>query len=139
MTRILALDYGSARCGCAVSDFSGEIASPLADVERPDSEAGMDRLVQLVAEVEAERIVVGLPLNLSGAEGEQADKTLDFIARLQARLSVPIETYDERFTSKLAQQTISSVRAAGAATAGAKDSIAAAHLLTSYLEARKRS
>ena len=69
--RVLALDYGSARCGCALSDPTGTIVTPIEVVLRPNSKRGMAALVQLVAEREVQRVVVGLPLSLAGGETEQ--------------------------------------------------------------------
>ena len=123
--KVLALDYGAARTGVAVSDPTGTVARPLAVVERVATDAGMRRLVDLVREERPERVVVGLPLTLSGGRGEQARATEDFLAALRARLDVPVETYDERFTTRLA------------ATAGGvapDDARAAAFLLSGYLE-----
>jgi putative Holliday junction resolvase len=118
--KVLALDYGPARTGVAVSDPTGTVARPLEVVERAGSGAGLERLVQLVREEGAERVVVGLPLTLSGAVGEQARETETFLAALRARLDVPVDTYDERFTTKLAGR--------------GDDAHAAAILLTGYLE-----
>jgi putative transcription antitermination factor YqgF len=128
LRRVLALDYGSARCGCAVSDPTGTLSTPLPPIERPGSDEGVDRIAALVREQEAERVVVGLPVGLSGTEGPQAQETRRFVERLQGALEVPVETWDERFTTRLAQ-----------ATPGrhAEDSRAAAHLLQSWLEARR--
>lgn len=125
---MLALDYGSARCGCALSDPTGTLATPLPPIERPGSDAGISAIAELVREHEAERVVVGLPVGLSGEEGAQAAETRAFVDRLRAALAVPIDTWDERFTTRLAQ-----------ATPGrhAEDSRAAAHLLQSWLEARR--
>jgi putative Holliday junction resolvase len=124
MGRILALDHGAARCGCAVSDPSGTLATPLAIVERPETKRGLAELVSLVEEQQAERVVVGLPITLSGDEGEQAKRARKFAVRLAGRLSVPVELHDERLTTRLAE------RSGGRADA---DSRAAAHLLESYL------
>jgi putative Holliday junction resolvase len=124
MARILALDHGEARCGCAVSDPSGTIPTPLPAVERPDSEPGLEDVARLVDERAVERVVVGLPLGLAGEEGEQAARARTFADRLRRRLSVPVELHDERLTTRLAQ------RSGGAAP---EDSRAAAHLLESYL------
>lgn len=124
--RVLALDYGEARCGCALSDPGGTIASPLGAVERPGTRRGLERLAQLAREHGAERIVVGLPLTLAGAEGAQAAETRAFAERLEQRVDVPVDLHDERFTTRLAERT------GGAADA---DSRAAAHLLESYLAA----
>jgi len=123
--KVLALDYGSARTGVAVSDATGTLARPLTVVERAASEAGLRRLAELVAVEEPERIVVGLPLTLRGEAGSQAQETGRFIAALRAAVSVPVESFDERFTTSLA---------AGAPSARApEDARAAAHLLESYL------
>jgi putative holliday junction resolvase len=126
--RVLALDYGSARCGCALSDPTGALATPIGVVENPDTETGMAELTRLVADREAELVVVGLPVSLSGEEGPQALETRAFAERLAERLQVPVETYDERFTTKLA--------AAGHGRAP-EDARAAAALLESYLRSRE--
>ncbi|HET7368178.1 MAG TPA: Holliday junction resolvase RuvX [Gaiella sp.] len=123
--RALALDYGSARTGVAVSDETGVLARPVGVVERAATDTGLARLAELVAEHDAEVVVVGLPLTLRGEHGAQARETETFVAALRARLAVPVETYDERFTTSLAQQT------AGRA---AEDAVAAAHLLQGWLE-----
>lgn len=120
----MALDYGSARTGVAVSDPTGTIARPLRVVQRAASDAGLDELVQLVADEDVERVVVGHPLTLRGVRGHQARETEQFAAALRARVAVPVVLFDERFTTDLAQQTPS---------AAAEDARAAAHLLSSYL------
>jgi putative pre-16S rRNA nuclease len=125
--RVLALDYGSARCGCAVSDPTGVLASPLEPVLAPATRRGFARLRALVRELDAERVVVGLPLSLSGGDSAQTAETRAFAAKLERQLNVPVELYDERFTTKLAQQTGGSA---------AEDSRAAAHLLEGWLAAQ---
>jgi putative Holliday junction resolvase len=124
MGRILALDHGSARCGCAISDPSGTLATPLDVVERPDSKGGLAAVVRMVQEHGAERVVVGLPLTLKGEEGAQAAAARTFAERLERRLNIPVELHDERLTTRLAERTGGSQDA---------DSRAAAHLLESYL------
>jgi putative holliday junction resolvase len=124
MARVLALDHGSARCGCAISDPSGTLATPLSMIERPDTRRGLAAIARLVEEQEAERVIVGLPLTLRGEEGEQAGRARTFAERLGRRISVPVELYDERLTTRLAQRTRGNADA---------DSRAAAHLLESYL------
>jgi len=126
--RALALDHGEVRCGCALSDPSGTLATPLAVVERPDSRRGLDRLARLVREREAEVVVVGLPLTLAGERGDQARRAEEFARRLDERIAVPVELHDERLTTKLAE------RAEGARAE--LDSRAAAHLLESWLASR---
>ncbi len=122
--KVLALDYGAARTGVAVSDPTGTLARPIGVVERAASEPGLERLTAIVRAESPERIVVGLPLTLSGEEGEQARETQRFIDALRRAVDVPVERFDERFTTALAS------RADGAA---AEDARAAAHLLESYL------
>jgi putative Holliday junction resolvase len=123
--RVLALDFGSARTGVAVSDATGTIAAPVGVVERASTVAGLARLQAIVREQDVERVVVGLPLTLRGERGEQAAETEAFVGALRAALDVPVETYDERFTTALA------ARGGGAAD---EDARAAAHLLQSYLQ-----
>ena len=123
--RALALDFGAARTGVAVSDATGTLARPVCVVERAGSEAGLDWVASLVAEHGAEVVVVGLPLTLRGERGEQARVTEVFVDALRRRLDVPVETEDERFTTTLAQQT------GGRAP---EDALAAAHLLQGWLE-----
>lgn len=122
--RVLALDHGAARCGCAISDPSGTLATPLSAIERPDTRRGLAAVARLAEERGAERIVVGLPLTLAGDEGDQAAHARAFAQALQRRVSVPVDLHDERLTTRQAERT------GGSADA---DSRAAAHLLESYL------
>jgi putative holliday junction resolvase len=126
--RVLALDHGAVRCGCAISDATGVLARPLPVIEPP--EPGV--VARLVAEHGAELVVVGLPVGLSGKEGAQAGVVRRFRDDIAKLVNVPVETYDERLTTKLAQRT------ARSGASAAEDSIAAAHLLESYLQARDR-
>jgi putative Holliday junction resolvase len=125
--RILALDYGSARIGCAISDPTETLARPLAVIEPTDPRDVAD----LVARHEVERVVVGMPIHLDGREGEQAEATKLFSEQLAELIEVPVESYDERLTTRMAEAS----RRGGAQAA--EDSLAAAHLLESYLESRK--
>jgi putative Holliday junction resolvase len=130
MSRILALDFGDARCGCALSDPTGTLATPIGAVERPATRKGLQRLAELAREHEVDRVVVGLPLTLAGEEGEQASATREFAARLGELVSVPVDMHDERLTTRQAERT------GGGADA---DSRAAAHLLEAYLAAGGRA
>jgi putative holliday junction resolvase len=134
--RVLGLDYGSARCGGAVSDPTGVLVTPLAAVARPGQRRGLDALAALAAEREVRRVVVGLPLTLDGRDSEQTRETRRFAQRLARRLGagVPVECYDERLTTRLAQRT---ARERGGAAAP-EDSRAAAHMLEGWLTARAR-
>jgi putative holliday junction resolvase len=126
--RVLALDYGAARCGVAVSDPTGTLATPLDPVLKPGTKQGLQRLAELARELEAERIVVGLPVSLGGGDSAQTRATRHFADRLTAVVDVPVELYDERFTTSLAQQ------AGGTASL---DSRAAAVLLDEWLNVRR--
>jgi putative pre-16S rRNA nuclease len=121
MMKVLALDYGSARTGVAVSDPTGTLARPLGVVHQVRESDGFERLIQVIEIEKPEEIVVGLPLTLRGEHGAQADETAVFVEALREAVAVPVETYDERFTSVLAD---------------GDDARAAAHLLESYLEWR---
>ena len=131
--RVLALDYGSARCGCALSDPTETIVTPLEVVLRPATRRGLRTLRELVAEREVELVVVGLPLTLSGTDSDQTREARAFAQTLRDELrgSVPVQTYDERFTTRMAQRTAPGARAG-------EDSLAAAHLLEGWLASRSR-
>jgi putative transcription antitermination factor YqgF len=122
--KVLALDYGSARTGVAVSDPTGTVARPLGVVQQAASDEGIARLVELARAEDVERVVVGLPLTLRGEHGAQAEETDRFVELLRDALDIPVESFDERFTTKLAQS--GDIEAS-------EDAVAAAHLLTSYL------
>ena len=122
--KVLALDYGAARTGVAISDATGTIAAPVGIVERAATDGGLAQLQAIVREQAVERVVVGMPLTLRGEVGEQARETQAFVEALRASLDVPVETYDERFTTALA------ARGGGNSD---EDARAAAHLLQDYL------
>ncbi|MDP9308717.1 MAG: Holliday junction resolvase RuvX [Actinomycetota bacterium] len=130
--KVVALDYGSARTGVAVSDPTGTLARPIGVIERAGTEAGLERLVELIASEGAERVVVGVPLTLRGERGEQAVETERFVDQLRRAIDVPVEGFDERFTTDLAEQDPGSRNLP-------PDARAAAHLLTSYLAWSSRS
>ena len=120
---MLALDHGTARIGCAISDPSGTLATPLPVIEPPEPRS----VAELVEKHDVERVLVGLPVHLSGEEGSQAALTRSFCSELEAMLDVPVETYDERLTTRMAEAS----KRGGASAA--LDSLAATHLLESYL------
>jgi len=128
--RVLALDYGSARCGCALTDPTLTIATPIEPIPRPATRRGMGALAALVGERQVDRVVVGLPLSLRGGDTEQTRETRSFAQRLSQRLGpdVPVELYDERFTTRMARRL--------GDTGSSEDSRAAAHLLEGWLVAR---
>jgi putative pre-16S rRNA nuclease len=128
--RVLALDYGSARCGCALSDPTGTLATPIDPIERPATRRGFARVTDLVRDRGVERVVVGLPLGLSGTDTAQTRETRAFADRLAAAVGVPVEMYDERFTTAIA--------ARGGDARTSEDSRAAAVLLEDWLARHAR-
>jgi putative Holliday junction resolvase len=124
--KIVAVDYGSARTGVAVSDPTGTLARPIGVIERVGTQAGLESLVELIGSEGAERVVVGMPLTLRGEVGEQARETERFVDQLRQAVDVPVEGFDERFTTDLAEQDPGNRNLP-------PDARAAAHLLTSYL------
>ncbi len=125
---MLALDHGTVLIGAAICDPTGTLCTPLAVIEPPEPRS----VVELVREREVERVVVGLPVHLSGEEGSQAALARTFADELTVMLDVPVDTYDERLTSQMADAS----RRAGAGAA--RDSLAAAHLLDAYLMSLSR-
>jgi putative holliday junction resolvase len=126
--RVLALDYGATRTGVAVSDPTGTLATPLTVVQRAGTDAGLHELVAIVAREAAELVVVGLPVSLDAREHDQAREARAFVERLSTALDVPVVTYDERFTTKLAGER---------GGRSALDARAAAVLLEDYLRSRE--
>ena len=128
MNRVIALDYGSARCGVAVSDPTGTLATPLEPILRPNTRKGFNRLLKAIRELQPGTVVVGLPLSLSGHDSAQTREARTFAETLRTALNLPVELYDERFTTALAQQRPGTT---------AEDSRAAAVLLEDWLAARR--
>lgn len=124
--RVLALDYGVARCGCALSDPTQTLATPIEPILRPATRKGLARVCDLVRERDVGRVVVGLPLSLSGRDSAQTTETRAFAARLAERVAVPVELYDERYTTLIASRDPGT-------PAASEDSRAAAHLLAEWL------
>ena len=128
--KVVAVDYGSARTGVAVSDPTGTIARPLGVIERAAGEDGLRKLAELIRAEAAERVVVGLPLTLRGERGSQAAETEAFVDALRAAVDVPVESFDERFTTRLARTRPGD---SPRDLSEGDDARAAAHLLSSYL------
>ena len=135
MSRAVGIDLGSVRVGVAVSDPGGVLASPYEVV--PRDERTHDRLVAIVDEVEAEVVVVGLPLSLDGSRGPAARTVEEEVDVLRERLPVPIELYDERFTTVSAEASMKQRGMKAPARRKVVDQVAAAVLLQSWLDGRR--
>ncbi len=133
MTRILAVDWGERRIGLAVSDPQGIIATGLATLEVRSLEDALTRVAGVAAETGAERIVVGMPLLMSGERGEAARTAEAFATALRRRVNVSVDTYDERLTSTISQRRLREVGVRTGQARGRVDQGAAVALLESYL------
>ena len=131
MGRVLALDFGSKRTGVAVTDPTGTIVTPLEPILKANSPDGLARIEALVASNEVTHVVVGLPVGLQGDETLQTARSRSFAARLKQLLDIPVELHDERYTSRLADRTM-----AETGSGASRDSLAASHLLQSWMESR---
>jgi putative Holliday junction resolvase len=133
--RVLALDFGSRRIGVAVSDATGTLASPVTVITRSrDRATDHRRIADLVAERDAERVIVGLPLSLDGSVGPAARGVLDELDELKSVIDVPLETFDERFSTVAASKHLRSAGKTGRKQAELIDAAAAAVLLQGWLD-----
>lgn len=139
MMRILAVDYGDARTGIAISDNSEFLASPVCTI----TEYHADRLAQKVADIAKERgageIVVGLPINMNGTKGERAEKCEAFAEMLRGLVDVEVKMWDERSTTVTAHQYLNETNVRGKKRKAVVDTVAATIILESYLAFRKKS
>ena len=134
--RILALDHGTRRIGVAVSDEMKMIASPMEYILADPFEKVIERLQQIIREKEVELILIGMPRNMDGTYGPASQKVKDFIAALQAHISTPIKTWDERLTSVMANRALLQGNVRRDQRKEKVDKMAAAILLQSYLDSR---
>jgi putative holliday junction resolvase len=134
-TRALGLDLGSKRIGVAVGDRSGTIASPLLVLQRTGSQRrDHEAIAKLVIEEEADVVVVGLPLNMSGSTGPAAQAAIDEAAALATVVAVPVVTFDERRTTVTADQAMIEANMRAQARRRIVDKIAAAVMLQNWLD-----
>ena len=134
MPRILGVDYGQRRVGLAVSDPTGIIATPLSVVEVTSDGEAVRRVADTARAVEAEKVVVGLPISLSGTEGPMAAKVRAFVAELAKRVAIPVETWDERLTTSLVERMLVDADVSRQRRRQVRDKLAAQVLLQGYLD-----
>lgn len=132
--RILALDPGTKRIGVALSDELGWTAQPLETFERKSLNVDVAHINELVRRHEVREIVVGMPIQLNGRVGPAAQSAQQFLEALQAVVGIPVVAWDERLTTKAAEQMLIEADVSRKKRKGAVDRVAAALLLKSYLE-----
>jgi putative Holliday junction resolvase len=136
--RAIGLDLGAKRVGVALSDSAGMLATPYEVLQRSgDHAVDHQRVAEMVEEVGAECVVVGLPLSLDGSIGPAARAALDEVDELRAHLDVPVETHDERLTTVTATHHLSASGVRGGARRRVVDKVAAAVLLQAWLDHRR--
>lgn len=136
-SRILALDYGTKRIGVALSDELGWTAQPLETFERRTLDRDVTHIASLVGTHEVGQVVLGFPLQLDGREGPAVRAMREFATRLEQGLSVPLVLWDERMTTKAAEDLLIAADVSRKKRKGAVDRVAAAILLQSYLASRE--
>ena len=131
---VLGLDYGSRRIGLAISDLEGLFAFPAGALERTRLEQDLQALGRLIAERGVTRVVVGLPLHMSGRSGQEAEAARAFARALGEATKLPVEMLDERWTSREAERALRDAPGRRKRSRGSVDSVAATLLLRTYLE-----
>jgi putative holliday junction resolvase len=132
--RIMALDVGDKRIGVALSDPLGILASPHSIIERRGESDDVAAIIQIANKYQVKQIIIGLPLSLAGAVGEQAEKVHVFTTHLVKHIDIPVELRDERMTTVSAKRLMREGRSKKGKHIGRDDAAAAAVLLQSYLE-----
>jgi len=136
MGRILCLDYGEARIGVAICDPTETIASPLQYINARN-ELFINDIISLVNKMEVERIVIGLPLDLKGRVYNKANEVKEFSERLKQIVNIPIDLWDERYTTVIAERTLHSANIKAKKQREIIDSLSAQIILQNYLDSKK--
>jgi putative Holliday junction resolvase len=139
VARILAVDYGEKRIGLAVSDELGITASPLMTLARRSDDETVRQIAKLVSKLRVTQIVVGLPRRTDAQEGEMERKVKAFAEKLRQAVSVPVVLFDERFTTRIAEQVLLEADLSRRKRKQFRDRLAAVILLQSFLEAQRMS
>ncbi len=137
--KVIALDFGEKRIGVAVSDPTGLLATPLTTIERAADQQAIEAVLRLAEEYEADHIVVGMPLSMSGRTGPQARLTAEFVRSLKEQTSLPVSAVDERLSSVQAERMLKESGVEPSREKGRIDAAAAAVILQSYLDSRRPS
>jgi putative Holliday junction resolvase len=136
--RVLALDFGSRRIGVAVSDPLGITAQQIPAILREGDRKDIEKISQLAGKYQVDTVMIGLPILPGGTEGTQAAKARAFARKVEERLGIPVVPWDERFTTAQAERHLVSIGLRREKRKEVRDSLAAAFLLQSALDARAR-
>jgi RNAse H-fold protein YqgF len=137
--KIMAVDYGEARTGLAMCDALEMLASPLTTIKEKSTEKTIEKIVQAVTENKVEMLVVGHPINMNGTAGERAQKCAQVAEKLKEKLSIPVVLWDERATTKSAQNILSTTGTYGKKRKDVLDAVAATIILENYMAYRKNN
>jgi putative Holliday junction resolvase len=132
--RILGLDVGDRTIGVAVSDPLGWTAQGLEVIRRTKPKKDWDRLMEIINQYDVDKVVVGLPKNMDGSIGPQAETVLEFILLLKKKINIPVETWDERLTTVAAEKILIGADISRARRKNVIDKMAAVFILQGYLD-----
>jgi len=138
MGRTLSLDVGEVRIGIAISDLTNQLAQPYNVLKRRPEKLTFEKLKKIIIEKEVEKIIVGLPIRTDGSKGTQAEDTIKFCEKLKGEIPIPIEMFDERFTSKIAENLLIESGMRRKKRKEVQDKIAAAIILQGYLDSENK-
>jgi putative Holliday junction resolvase len=136
--RLIGVDFGAVRVGLAVCDPDRIVASAFDTYTRKDAAADAGFFVQLAASEKAVGFVVGLPISLNGTEGPKAKEAREFGAWLTTATGLPVDFFDERFTTAAAEDTLREAKVRADKRVGKRDRIAAQIILQSHLDSIRR-
>lgn len=134
---ILGFDYGEKRIGVALANGEKRLAIPMTVIKRASEKTDMDKVLDLIKQYDVERIVVGLPLSLDGTVGKQAEDVLAFIRTLSQHVDVPVDTWDERFSTVAAESLFLDAGMKREKRRDRRDAMAAAIILQGYIDNKK--
>ncbi len=134
---ILSVDFGRARTGIAICDKSEFLASPVTVIQEKYVPALVEKIAALAAEKQAEMIVVGLPVNMDGSEGESAQNARRFAENLREVSGLPVDMLDERCTTMEAHQFLNATNTRGKKRKAVVDAVSAVIILENYMDKRK--
>ena len=137
--RSMGLDVGDVRIGVAVSDPTGVVVEPRDAVKAGTRAGAIEQIAQLVESEEIGEVVVGMPVPLDGGVGRQGEKTKVFVELLAERISAPVRTWDESYSSRAADGIMRESGSRKGRRKGRRDSVAAAVILEEYLKGRVRA